>query len=51
MTLGDANTPPSLREAYRMRRRDILAAYRIVEQHQVALLMAWRRYHVTKDPD
>jgi Domain of unknown function (DUF4160) len=51
VTLGDANTPPALREAYRMRRRDVLSAYRVVEEYQLALLTAWEMYHGTKDPD
>ena len=43
--LGDAGTPPELREVYGMSSRDVLRAYRIVEANQAMLLDEWRRYH------
>ncbi|HEU4631074.1 MAG TPA: DUF4160 domain-containing protein [Gemmatimonadaceae bacterium] len=43
--LGDGRAPPSVREVYRMRDRDVVRAFRLVESHHDELLAAWRRYH------
>jgi hypothetical protein len=45
VTLGDERTQPSVREVVGMRTSDVTRAVRIVEEHQAALLEAWRKYH------
>lgn len=46
--LGDAGSPPSVREVHGMRDRDALRAYRIVEVAQEELRARWSEYHETQ---
>lgn len=43
--LGDEETPPSLREIYRLNSRDVQNALTIVENNQEAFLQRWREIH------
>jgi hypothetical protein len=43
--LGDDETPPSLCEVNRMRKKDVRKALNIVEDNQEILRAEWRRYH------
>ena len=45
INLGKANVPPEVREVYRMRKKDALRAYRLVERLKGELLRKWREYH------
>lgn len=45
INLGEENNPPSLREIYGMRDRDVVIAYRLVEQFKTKLLNGWRDIH------
>ncbi|HEX9918887.1 MAG TPA: DUF4160 domain-containing protein [Pyrinomonadaceae bacterium] len=43
--LGDENNSPIIREIYRMRDREVVIAYTLVEQLKTKLLNAWREIH------
>lgn len=45
IALGSGNNAPTILEVYRMRVRDVVRAYRIVEMNQEQLLEDWRRFH------
>lgn len=45
ITLGEGHTEPQIVAVYRMSTRDVLRAFRLVEQHREHLLEAWREYH------
>jgi hypothetical protein len=43
--LGDEHNPPTIREIYRMRDRDVAIAYDLVEQFKTKLLNGWKEIH------
>ncbi len=43
--LGDENNPPSIREVYGMRNRDVARAYDLVNEFKTELLNGWREIH------
>jgi hypothetical protein len=43
--LGRASMPPAVLAIYRMKDRDVIRAYRLVERHHDRLLAAWERLH------
>lgn len=43
--LGDENNPPTIREIYGMRDRDVAIAYDLVEQFKTRLLNGWKEIH------
>ena len=49
--LGLKGSPPTVWAVYEMKDRDVVKAFRIVEQNQDALLDAWRALHgeITND--
>jgi hypothetical protein len=45
VSLGDSHERPAIREVYGMNKLDVARAYRIVEKHQLQLLLRWRQFH------
>mgnify|MGYP003383720696 CR=1 FL=1 len=43
--LGADGEPPAVRQVYDMNARDVVHAYRLVQQHAAALRAAWERIH------
>ena len=43
--LGDEHNPPTIREVYRMRDRDVAIAYDLVKQFKTKLLNGWKEIH------
>jgi hypothetical protein len=43
--VGRTSTPPAVLAIYRMKDRDVISAYRLVELHHDRLLAAWERLH------
>jgi hypothetical protein len=43
--LGDENNPPTIREVYGMRDRDVAIAYNLVKQFKIKLLNGWKERH------
>jgi hypothetical protein len=45
ISLGDENTPPSVRDNVRMRKKDEREALELVTENQEYLLEEWRQIH------
>lgn len=43
--LGSGENPPKVWAVYDMKDRDVVRAYRLVEQHHEMILEVWRRMH------
>lgn len=43
--LGIGLRPPIVWSVYRMKRQDVVRAFRIVEKHHATIELAWRRIH------
>lgn len=43
--VGTKASSPMVWAVYRMKRRDVLKAFRIVEKHHATIEQAWRRIH------
>ena len=49
IVLPDAGRGPVIREVSGMRTPDVVAAFRLVEEHAMFLLQRWREYHGDAD--
>ena len=45
IALGNRDTSPEIVAVYDMKERDVIFAFRIVEQYNENFLKAWKKYH------